>query len=137
MTASWDRRRHFMNLSYTCRGFESMNPSTWKGNIDILETEKLIEANVTARNSSFHIIIGRHRYGSFICIPNGEWEQNYRSFPIVFGISADYRMYTLNFLLLMQSASQMHWLNYLYIIVFNPRGWNNPPSFNLPQIKEG
>lgn len=45
-------------------------PQSWSGKIAILDDSHGIEAAVEARGSSFHLLIGKHRYGNYICIPN-------------------------------------------------------------------
>ncbi|WP_334196373.1 DUF6618 family protein [Muricomes intestini] len=59
-----------MELEYTCIGTPEMKPIHWNGHIKLLRTTDPYEMEVTARHSSFHILCGRHKYGSFICIPN-------------------------------------------------------------------
>ena len=59
-----------MEFDYTCRGTNYKKSGRWKGHIFLIKSSDPYEAEVTARNSSFHIICGKHEYGSFICIPN-------------------------------------------------------------------
>lgn len=59
-----------MELDYICNGTEAMEPIRWKGHINLLKTTDPYELEVTARYSSFHILCGKHEYGSYICIPN-------------------------------------------------------------------
>lgn len=59
-----------MELDYTCIGTPEMNPLRWSGHIRLLQTAEPYELEVTARDSYFHILCGRHEYGNFICIPN-------------------------------------------------------------------
>ena len=59
-----------MELTYTCIGAPEMKPIRWDGHIHLLKASDPSEMEVTARGSSFHILCGRHKYGSFICIPN-------------------------------------------------------------------
>lgn len=33
-------------------------------------TAKMIEAEINGRGTYFHVIVGKHRYGNYICIPN-------------------------------------------------------------------
>ena len=42
----------------------------WDGTILPLRLTNPYEVKVTARGSSFHLIVGHHQYGKFICIPN-------------------------------------------------------------------
>ena len=40
------------------------------GLIDIIEQDPTIEAEIQANGWSFHVIIGTHKNGNYICIPN-------------------------------------------------------------------
>lgn len=43
----------------------------WEGSIVPIQLEQPpYEVEVSARGSCFHLIIGRHAYGNYICIPN-------------------------------------------------------------------
>lgn len=55
-------------ITYTCRGSSKMDP--WEGIILPIKLTEPYEVEVTARGSSFHLIVGRHKYGTYICIPN-------------------------------------------------------------------
>ena len=59
-----------MELDYICTGTEDMKPIRWNGHINLLRSTDPYELEVTARYSSFHILCGKHKYGSYICIPN-------------------------------------------------------------------
>lgn len=59
-----------MMMSYVVHGASEMHPNTWHGEIDILRSDRIREAVVTARGSSFHLVFGPHSYGHFVCIPN-------------------------------------------------------------------
>lgn len=60
-----------MSHIYKCTGEADMIPRIWTGEIkNPLTTKNTIEAEVTARNSYFHIILGHHCYGNYLCIPN-------------------------------------------------------------------
>lgn len=59
-----------MELNFTCNAVRDMKPARWKGQIRLLRLTMPYELEVTARDSSFHILCGKHRYGNFICIPN-------------------------------------------------------------------
>ena len=59
-----------MELNYICNGTNDMKPKRWKGHIRILTDSTPYELEVTARNSSFHILCGRHKYGNYVCIPD-------------------------------------------------------------------
>lgn len=55
-------------IKYICKGSSTMKP--WEGSITPLKLTNPCEVKVTARGSSFHLIVGQHRYGNYICIPN-------------------------------------------------------------------
>ena len=59
-----------MELGYICTGTEDMDPLRWEGHIRLIKGSEPYELEVTARHSSFHILCGKHAYGSYICIPN-------------------------------------------------------------------
>lgn len=59
-----------MKLEYICNGTKGMKPIRWEGHINLLRRKDPYELEVTARSSSFHILCGKHKYGSYICIPN-------------------------------------------------------------------
>lgn len=43
----------------------------WEGEIIPIQlSEEPYEVEINARGSWFHVLIGHHRYGRFICIPN-------------------------------------------------------------------
>ena len=57
--------------TYKCRLFSNDETSTWKGaifNVDLLNNH--IDAEITARGSSFRIILGQSPRGNFLCVPN-------------------------------------------------------------------
>lgn len=47
-----------------------MEQDTWEGTIVPIRLTDPYEAEVTARGSLFHLIVGTHKYGNYICIPN-------------------------------------------------------------------
>ena len=47
-----------------------MDPSTWEGSIDYIYDKGFYECGVTSRGSTFRLMIGRHKDGNFLCIPN-------------------------------------------------------------------
>ena len=60
-----------MSHIYKCTGEPDMSPFKWTGEIkNTFTAENTIEAEVTARSSYFHIILGHHRFGNYLCIPN-------------------------------------------------------------------
>lgn len=59
------------HYSYPCRNHGGhASPKEWIGEISILDDTHGIEADVRARGSYFHLLLGRHQYGHYICIPN-------------------------------------------------------------------
>lgn len=59
-----------MGITYQCHVENGMDPGEWNGMIKVLNENGMIETEVTARGSSFHMLVGKHSYGNFICIPN-------------------------------------------------------------------
>lgn len=59
-----------MDITYTVQGLSDMRPTDWIGNIHFIRLESPFEFLVTARGSSFHLIVARYCKGSYICIPN-------------------------------------------------------------------
>lgn len=57
-----------MGFSYKCSDPDG-NGDTWTGYIRLLSICKN-EFEVTARGSPFHLMIGKHSYGKYLCIPN-------------------------------------------------------------------
>ena len=53
--------------------FERMvNSKKYKSIVDIYSATEPYEINISTNGSSFHILLGSHQGGNFICIPN--WE---------------------------------------------------------------
>lgn len=46
------------------------SPKQWEGTLKIIKSGNPCEAELTARGSYFHLIVGKHAYGNYICIPN-------------------------------------------------------------------
>ena len=59
-----------MEFSYQCQNFCNSGSKTWTGHVRIIYNTLPYEIKVNARGSSFHIIIGKHSYGNYICIPD-------------------------------------------------------------------
>lgn len=55
-----------MELTYQCK---SRNES-WSGRINTLNESIPYEFAVNARGSTFHLLVGKHAYGNYLCIPN-------------------------------------------------------------------
>ena len=55
-----------MELTYQCRS----GKESWFGYISTMGESAPYEFEVEARGSSFHLLIGKHSYGNYLCIPN-------------------------------------------------------------------
>lgn len=64
----WNKEEMTM-IHFTCKEKESV-PSQWKGTLRILRAGNPCEAEISARGSWFHLIVGKHAYGNYVCIPN-------------------------------------------------------------------
>ena len=56
-------------ITFTCKG-KGCSPRQWEGSLEILKRGNPCEAELCARGSRFHLIVGRHSYGNYLCIPN-------------------------------------------------------------------
>ena len=56
-------------ITITCEG-KGCSPRRWEGRLHSLKKGNPCEAELCARGSSFHLIVGHHSYGNYICIPN-------------------------------------------------------------------
>jgi hypothetical protein len=54
------------------KAYTAASPSKkWDGKIIPIKLDsEPYEAEITARDSSFHVLIGHHIYGQYLCIPN-------------------------------------------------------------------
>ena len=59
-----------MGFHYTCEGYPWMEPPVWTGTICPLLPFESPDYEVTARGSCFHVIIGEHSGGKYLCIPD-------------------------------------------------------------------
>ena len=57
-----------MEYYYQCSDPDS-NEKNWTGYICPLNISRN-EFDVTARGSTFHLLVGKHTYGNYLCIPN-------------------------------------------------------------------
>ena len=57
-----------MGSYYQCSDPDS-NEKSWTGRIRPLNINRN-EFEVTARGSTFHLLVGKHAYGKYLCIPN-------------------------------------------------------------------
>ena len=58
-----------MGFSYQCSDPDSNGQKSWTGHIHPLNIARN-EFEVTARGSTFHLLIGKHTYRKYLCIPN-------------------------------------------------------------------
>lgn len=59
-----------MNITFQAR-LSTSSPKAWYGEIIPLQLDSApYEVEVSARGSYFHLLIGHHAYGNYICIPN-------------------------------------------------------------------
>ena len=56
-------------ITFTCKG-KGCSPRQWEGSLEILQRGNPCEAELCARGSRFHLIVGKHSYGNYLCIPN-------------------------------------------------------------------
>lgn len=57
-------------IYFRCEGDSGIIPRTWKGKLRILRKGDVVEAEMEALGSYYHLIIGCQAYGNFLCIPN-------------------------------------------------------------------
>lgn len=58
-------------MEYQCSLARGKRKESWWGNIRLIHaSDTCYEAEITGRGTYFHVIVGRHRYGNYICIPN-------------------------------------------------------------------
>lgn len=57
-----------MGSYYQCSDPDS-NEKNWTGHIRPLNINRN-EFEVTARGSTFHLMVGKHTYGKYLCVPN-------------------------------------------------------------------
>ena len=56
-------------ITFTCKG-KGCSPRQWECSLEILRIGNPCEAELCARGSRFHLIVGKHSYGNYLCIPN-------------------------------------------------------------------
>lgn len=59
-----------MKIKYDCYSISETEHSTWEGSIVPLKLTDPYELEVSARGSLFHLVVGTHNFGKYICIPN-------------------------------------------------------------------
>lgn len=57
-------------IYFQCEGEPGIIPRTWKGKLRILRMGDVVEAEMEALGSYYHLILGSQAYGNFLCIPN-------------------------------------------------------------------
>ena len=59
-----------MNIAFQAR-LSATSKTLWTGEIIPIQLEyEPYEVEVSARGSYFHLLVGHHTYGNYICIPN-------------------------------------------------------------------
>ena len=53
-------------ITFTCKG-KGCSPRQWEGSLEILQRGNPCEAELCARGSRFHLIVGKHSYGNYLC----------------------------------------------------------------------
>lgn len=56
-------------ITFSCSG-KGCSPDKWEGKLEVIKSGNPCEAEICARGSHFHLIVGKHAYGNYICIPN-------------------------------------------------------------------
>jgi hypothetical protein len=65
-----ERRCRFMNITFQAK-LPAGSKTSWPGEIIPIRLDsEPYEIEVTARGSYFHLLVGHHAYGNYICIPN-------------------------------------------------------------------
>lgn len=58
-------------MEFTCRHTTEEEPICWTGTIVSCKgTEELCEFELKSRGSYYHVILGKHNYGYYVCIPS-------------------------------------------------------------------
>lgn len=72
-------------MKYTCVYQAGKQQQTWPGEIQHLHRDgSTIEAGISGRGTYFHVIVGRHYYGNYICIPNHDIECELSDYSDIF-----------------------------------------------------
>lgn len=58
-----------MMITLECQA-KGCSPRRWSGTLELIKTGNPCEAEISARGSRFHLIVGKHAYGNYLCIPN-------------------------------------------------------------------
>ncbi len=58
-------------MEYQCTLIRGRRKEQWQGGIRLIShSGTCYEAEITGRGTYFHVIVGKHCYGNYICIPN-------------------------------------------------------------------
>jgi hypothetical protein len=58
-------------LDFICSHQTARQKQQWTASLQLLHSgTDSQELEITSQGSSFHVIVGSHRYGNYICIPN-------------------------------------------------------------------
>ena len=58
-------------MEYICILKHGSRKESWTGTLTLLRKESgQYEAEICGRGTYFHILVGRHKYGNYLCIPN-------------------------------------------------------------------
>lgn len=58
-------------MEYQCTLVRGKRKERWQGEIRLISySSNCYEAEITGRGTYFHVIVGKHSYGNYICIPN-------------------------------------------------------------------
>lgn len=72
-------------MVYQCTLTRGKRREKWAGEIQLLSwSGSRCEAEITGRETYFHLIAGKHRYGNYLCIPNHDVGSELSSYKDVF-----------------------------------------------------
>lgn len=58
-------------IVFECEHNSGKRKQHWSGELRVIsQKEKQMEAEVNVDGSYYHLIIGNHKYGNYLCIPN-------------------------------------------------------------------
>lgn len=58
-------------MIFQCNLNKKCGKNIWSGDIQVLvHTSFYYEAVITARGTSFHVIVGKYQNGNYLCVPN-------------------------------------------------------------------
>jgi hypothetical protein len=72
-------------MAYSCILKSGSHRDTWTGKIILLGAgDGWYEAEFNRRETYFHILAGRHKYGNYLCIPNHDVRREPSDFSDIF-----------------------------------------------------